>query len=254
MKIPAIVFPFLVAVFLSGSLFGKSQDADDASKSLRTLDPASLPIHSAQAERRAANRFFIGGIGADGFVWGGIGVQISGRFALSLQMQEQSSLQRFDLKMNLVPANLSGTFTLTQHERIQRQTGLQFEWFPFSNPYFFAFGAGLESFSEKQRKREIWFPYVSVQEHDWNLNQKRPFLSAGAGLRYLFGSSFFVHFGGNILLYLKQDYHVNRGAYYTSAIWDPTQFQQLWTEPDKEGKSRQSGYGAQIQILLGFYF
>lgn len=70
-----------------------------------------------QLQRRASRKFFLGGIGASGFNWLGLGHQLSQRFALTLLWQEQRTIQRFDLQLNGVQSDLSAQFTLTNHEK-----------------------------------------------------------------------------------------------------------------------------------------
>ncbi|EPG73977.1 hypothetical protein LEP1GSC058_3994 [Leptospira fainei serovar Hurstbridge str. BUT 6] len=239
---------------LNDSILAQNKTESSAQLSSSNGDFSPVPGEEEQSQRRANRKFFIGGLGANGFHWLVIGHQLSQRFALNLLWQEQRTVQRFDLHLSGVQPDLSGQFTLTNHEKKQRQIGLQFEWFPFANPYFFAVGIGLETFTEKQRKTLTWVPIGATQEHDWNVLQKKGFISGGAGFRYFFSSGFFIHFGGNLLLYLNKSYQAHRGAYVANTYWDPRQFQQDWMEPDKIGRDRQSGYGAQVQIMLGFAF
>ncbi|TGL61091.1 hypothetical protein EHQ64_11345 [Leptospira sarikeiensis] len=214
-------------------------------------DLAPVPGELEQAKRREVRKFFVGGFTANGLSWFGAGYQYSSKIALSFQWQEQRVIQRFDLDATAVQADLSGVLTLTNSEKIQRQLALQLEWFPFSGPYYFAAGGGLENYSEKQRKTEAYVPSGNYKDYSWDFSQQKLFLSAGAGFRYIFPSGFFIHVGGNLLLYPNRPTHENRGAYHTNYNWDYRQFQKDWDEPSKEAKSHQNLYGAQLQILFG---
>ncbi|MGJ4790281.1 hypothetical protein [Leptospira koniambonensis] len=214
-------------------------------------DFAPVPGELEQAGRRSSRKFFIGGFTANGLSWFGSGIQFSSKLAASLQWQEQRVIQRFDLDVNGVQPDLSGVFTLTNSEKIQRQLALQMEWFPFSGPYYFAAGAGLETYSEKQRKTEGYVPGGNYRDYAWNISQQKLFLSAGAGFRYIFTSGFFIHVGGNILFYPERGTHEQRGSYATNTSWDYRQLQKDWQEPEKEARSHQNPYGAQLQILFG---
>ncbi|TGK06589.1 hypothetical protein EHO59_00140 [Leptospira semungkisensis] len=210
-----------------------------------------IPGELEQADRRAKRKIFAGGFTANGLSWFGAGYQFSSKLALSLQWQEQRQIQRFDLDLSGVQTNLSGTFTLVNSEKIQRQTSIQLEWFPFSSPYYFAGGVGVESYLEKQRKSETLYPTGIYTDYAWNVSQQKLYVSAGSGFRYIFPSGFFIHMGANILFYPNRPVHIVRDAYDSNAAWDAREFQKDWNEPAKEAKQHTNPYGAQLQLLFG---
>ncbi|TGK02567.1 hypothetical protein EHQ53_13775 [Leptospira langatensis] len=212
---------------------------------------APIPGEWEQADRRAKRKIFAGGFTANGLSWFGAGYQFSSKLALSLQWQEQRDIQRFDLDLSGVQSNLSGTFTLTNSEKIQRQTSLQLEWFPFSNPYYFAGGVGIESYLEKQRKTETLYPTGVYTDYAWSISQQKLYFSAGSGFRYIFPSGFFIHLGANLLFYPNRPTSVVRDAYDSNAAWDSRELQKNWNEPEKEARQHSNPYGAQLQILFG---
>ncbi len=214
-------------------------------------DLAPIPGEIDQINRREKKRFFLGGFSANGLSWFGTGFQFSPKFALSLQWQEQRVIQRFDSDVSGVQSDLSGLFTVTNSEKIQRQLSLQLEWFPFAGPYYFAAGAGLENYLEKQRKTETFVPTGDYKDYAWSISQQRGFVSAGAGFRYVFPSGFFIHMGGNLLVYPNRPTHEQRGSYSSNANWDYRDFQKAWQEPEKEARDHQNLYGAQLQVLFG---
>lgn len=240
----------LIAIFIL--LFSSAAYAQGgAAKNGGVQDLPPIPGEIDQANRRDAKRFFFGGFTANGLSWFGTGYQFSSKIAVSLQWQEQRTIQRFDLDVTGVQSDLSGMFTLTNSEKIQRQASVQLEWFPFSGPYYFAAGIGTESYIEKQRKTELQVPIDRYSDYTWNISQQRGFVSLGAGFRYVFPSGFFIHLGGNILGYPNRHTHEQRGAYSSNYNLDYRQVQKDWQEPEKEARDRQNSYGAQLQLLFG---
>lgn len=238
-----------ILVFLL--LFSGSVFAQGPAKGGGVQELPPIPGEKDQSNRREAKRFLIGGFTASGFSWFGTGYQLDSRFAITAHWQEQRSIQRFDLDATGLQTDLSGVLTLTNSEKIQRQTSIQLEWFPFSGPYYFSAGLGLENYFEKQRRTEVLIPLVLYKDYEWNLSQQRGFLSLGAGFRYIFPSGFFIHLGGNLLGYPERSTHEQRGSYSSNTSWDYRQLQKDWQEPEKEARDRQGIYGAQIQFLIG---